>query len=227
MNRMKLIHDKWGTTCRLAALSSLLLTGCATDWGDTQLDRISYKTISNNGVGLKGYSVTAPPGFSIFNPELVDPNAASLNYFQRIMVKNYDYDADKLKNQGEYLLEGLVQDCVIQFAASPKRIGKPWSTMLPMEKNAVLQEELRSRTAFIEDSGIIKELVTINGQRGWYISRITKNHFNGSGDPLAHESYTIAGKFNDTYLFNSYSFPENREYLRIKTRAMVESLNIK
>ena len=223
---IKFISENLATTYRLAALSVLLVAGCTTNGGYTPLDQINYKTIRNEGVGVDGYSVTVPSGFSIFFPDLADPDSTTLNYFQQRMVENYDYKTKSLKAQGKYLLEGKVPDCIILFTAMPKRIGKPWSMMLSMEKNAVLKHELRRRSAFIDGKDAVTELVTINGQRGWYISDVIKNTFNKSGEPLARETYKIAGKFQEEYFFNAYGTLENREYLKVKTRMMVESLEI-
>lgn len=206
----------------------LALAGCAMPNGYYQPATVSGDIISNPKVGWRGYSVKVPEGLEVFNPAEVDPNSTDLTTLQKWCITDDErYSRAMAVTYSErFLLEDLEGRGYILFASDTLGLA-PWSTWLSPDKEYFLQKSVNDKRVRINDDKAHNELVTLNGQRGWYISGTARTYSKNKYQPQAYEGYFILGNLKEVFWVEGWAPLNQREFLKKKTRKMVESLKIK
>lgn len=206
-----------------------LLAGCALPNGYYQPATIANGVISNPKVGWNGYSVKVPNGLDAFNPITANPDDPGLTQLQKWCIEDDErYSRYALTVYSErFLLEDPVGDGTIIFMSDTLELSSPWSAWLSPAKDYFLRKSINDKLVRINDTKAHNELVTINGQRGWYISGTDRPYFNKKRLTYTYEGYLILGNLKEMFWIEGWAPPGQRENLKTKTRAMADSLKIK
>ena len=203
----------------------LVLAGCAT----YQPATVKEGFISNEMVGWNGYSIHMPEDVVLIYPTSDEPGSERAEEFQKWYEKQTNrYGWDWYSTFTEcFVMEDTERDYIISFISDTFELpNSSWSVMTSVETQYAIQKMINRKKVIINDEQAYSEQVEINGQRGWYISGLSRPYFKKKVPPLAYEGYFILGNLREAFWIEGFGATETREELKSNVREMAESLII-
>ncbi len=188
---------------------------------------VSNRAISNPTVGWNGYSVQAPDGMTIFNPETVDLDSAHVSDFQRWYAEE-----DRRASAGWYIVytERFLfesgDDYAIGFMSDTYGLTGGWASITSVQMQYFLQKLANHKKVAINDTQSFSEILDLNGQRALHVSGECRPYFRKNAVPLAYEGYFVVGKLREVFWIEGFGKMEFRDEMKAKVRQTVESLRL-
>lgn len=206
-------------------LPLLLLTGCMAYEPAVVMEGV----ISNPKVGWNGYSIRIPDGLILLSGSL-DKQASE----QASKVKTWYADASSryaadyyTSFYEQFILQNPEQTFFLSFISETYELRVGWKAMTSVETQYIIQKMINRKMVVINDMKAHSEQVEINGQRGWYISGMTKPYFKKEDVPQAYEGIFLQGGLKEAFWVESFGPPRVRDEMKKRVFQMAESLDVK
>lgn len=215
---MLVVIKKW-------ALPLLLLTGCVSYEPASVMEGV----ISNPGIGWNGYSIRIPDGLALISNS---PDEPALDRGSEIKDWYADassrYTADYYASFHEqFILENPEQTFFVSFISETYELSSSWKTMTSVETQYIIQKMINRKMVIINDMKARSNQIEINGQRGWYISGMSKPYFKKNSVSLAYEGIFLQGDFREVFWVEAFGPPPVRDEMKMRVFQMAESLDVK
>jgi hypothetical protein len=185
--------------------------------------------ISNPKVGWAGYSIKLPDGIRLLDSASDEDESARAEEFRRWYDRQsarYGWDW-YTRFSDRFLMEDVEDRYIISFISDTFELpSSSWSSMSSVETRYIIQKMINRKMVVINDMQALHEQVELNGQRGWYISGLSRPYFKKKINPQAYEGYFILGRLREAFWIEGFGDVDARDELKDRVRTMAESLKV-
>ena len=212
------MNKLWG----VAGSVVLFLTGCVAYEPATLLDG----EIANPGVGWQGYTVQVPSGVTTIK---TSADTEGLGRASKIRAWYEEQSARYTTGyytsfSEQFLFEPPNESFFLSFVTEAYDLRTGWGVLSSVEKQYMIQKMINRKMVVINDMQANFEQIEINGQRGWYISGISRPYLKKNSQILAYEGICLLGNLKELYWFEAFGAIEVRETMKNKVDEMANSL---
>lgn len=213
------------TLIKKIILPLLLFTGCMA----YEPAVVTEGVISNPKVGWNGYSIRIPDGLILLTDS---PDEQASEKTSKIKAWYADassrYAADYYTSFYEqFILENPKQTFFLSFISETYELAVGWKAMNSVETQYIIQKMINRKLVVINDMKAHSEQVEINGQRGWYVSGVTKPYFKKNVVPQAYEGIFLQGDLKEVFWMEAFGPLQVRDEMKQRVFQMAESLDVK
>lgn len=210
---------------KLTILPLLLLTGCVV----YEPAGVMEGVISNPKVGWNGYSIRIPAGLVLISDAPDEPASDRTSQIKAWYADaSSRYAADYYTSfKEQFILENPEQTFFLSFISETYELRVGWKALTSVEMQYIIQKMINRKMVVINDMKAHSEQVVINGQRGWYVSGITKPYFKKNVVPQAYEGVFLVGDLKEAFWMEAFGPLLVRNEMKKRVFQMAESLDVK